>query len=595
MKKSLTAVLLGLLLTPLSASSETEKLSLAMPQCQPQCQPPRTSQPSRAAQPPRSSQPPQVSVDVKLHEQKLSSFKELLDYQDKRVGDLTFNLSISIAFFGALITAIVVFFSFRSTREAVLAAKEEARHEIEKQAENVIESWLNKEGQQLLVNKVDATLEPKISEALGEIRNATHGVLNGLKEEQRRAHDHNMEHEQVINNVKAIQEQLSQGIVKSKSLSVNEIEEVDNATDKLGFKAPNDYQSEDWFMLGKQAYKSAKYEVAKEYFTKAIEIASEPLSKANALIHMGLTYGKLEQSEEEMAMYDEVVRNFGEATELALREKVSRALINKAITLGDLKRSEEEIVVYDEVVRRFGESTELKLCEQVGKVLINKAITLGELKRGEEEVAVYDDIVKRFGDSTEPTLYAKAAVAMVNKGITLSQFGRPKEGDAIFEEVIRRFGNSTEPELRLQVVRALTNKLVKLLDLKLIEEGVAVCEEVVKRFGDATETKVRELVARALLLMGFTLMEFQRGEEALAVYDDIVQRFDAAAELELRETVAMALMSKGVAFEKLMRSEEALAVLNEVVQRYDKATEPQLREVAKRARELRDNESKNVD
>ena len=73
--------------------------------------------------------------------------------------------------------------------------------------------------------------------------------------------------------------------------------------------------------------------------------------------YKGITLGTLNCSEEEVAVYDEVVRRFGTATELVLREQVAKALVNKGITLGTLNRSEEALAVYDEVVRRFGKDT----------------------------------------------------------------------------------------------------------------------------------------------------------------------------------------------------------------------------------------------
>jgi hypothetical protein len=38
-----------------------------------------------------------------------------------------------------------------------------------------------------------------------------------------------------------------------------------------------------------------------------------------------------------------------------VREQVASALVNKGVTLGQLKKPEDEIAVYEEVVRRFGE------------------------------------------------------------------------------------------------------------------------------------------------------------------------------------------------------------------------------------------------
>ena len=50
----------------------------------------------------------------------------------------------------------------------------------------------------------------------------------------------------------------------------------------------------------------------------------------------------MERSEEAIAVYDEVLARFGDATEPALREQVAKALVNKGVTLGALERSEDE-------------------------------------------------------------------------------------------------------------------------------------------------------------------------------------------------------------------------------------------------------------
>jgi tetratricopeptide (TPR) repeat protein len=70
----------------------------------------------------------------------------------------------------------------------------------------------------------------------------------------------------------------------------------------------------------------------------------------------------------------------------------ARALFNKGATLGALGRSEDEIAVYDDLLARFGTATELPLRERVANTLINKGLTLGGLGRSEDAIAVYDAI-----------------------------------------------------------------------------------------------------------------------------------------------------------------------------------------------------------
>ena len=50
-----------------------------------------------------------------------------------------------------------------------------------------------------------------------------------------------------------------------------------------------------------------------------------------------------DRPEDELAIYDDLVARFGEATEPALREQVAKALFYKGITLMQLDRREDEL------------------------------------------------------------------------------------------------------------------------------------------------------------------------------------------------------------------------------------------------------------
>ena len=103
-----------------------------------------------------------------------------------------------------------------------------------------------------------------------------------------------------------------------------------------------------------------------------------------------------------IAVYDDVIAGFGDATEPMLREQVARALLNKGAALAELDRFVEAIAGHDDIVARFGDATEPVLREQVARALLNKGGALGELDRFVEAIAGYDDVVARFGDATNP-------------------------------------------------------------------------------------------------------------------------------------------------------------------------------------------------
>ena len=61
--------------------------------------------------------------------------------------------------------------------------------------------------------------------------------------------------------------------------------------------------------------------------------------------------------------------------------KSDSAQVNKGVRFGQLNRGEDAIAVYDEVVKRFGEATEPALREQVAKALTNRKALEGNLNK----------------------------------------------------------------------------------------------------------------------------------------------------------------------------------------------------------------------
>jgi hypothetical protein len=55
----------------------------------------------------------------------------------------------------------------------------------------------------------------------------------------------------------------------------------------------------------------------------------------------------------------------GEASEPPLREQVASVLFNKGVRLGERDRSEKAVAVYDEVLARFGDASERALRQVV--------------------------------------------------------------------------------------------------------------------------------------------------------------------------------------------------------------------------------------
>ena len=165
---------------------------------------------------------------------------------------------------------------------------------------------------------------------------------------------------------------------------------------------------------------------------RAIQLASRihlnQLSKVRleeivpALLQSALSL--YDNSQEELTAYDLTVAAADRLCSLvgethAASEQAAKALWNKGLTLGALNRSEEAIAVYDEVLWRFGDASEAALREQVANALVNKGVALGALNRSEEEIAVYDEVLRRFGDASEAAPREQVANAQDNREGTL--------------------------------------------------------------------------------------------------------------------------------------------------------------------------------
>lgn len=399
-----------------------------------------TSVPISAVQ---AAQPsPDVSTDLKLQQQKLDFYKERLDQQDKRIGDLNFTLTffgVLVSAIGLLMTVMVVFFSLRATKEAVLAAKDEAGTEAKKRAQEIIEVWLRKDGQQIL----------------DEIKKAAAGKLGELDEERLKAHEHNEQLKKIIDEI------TSRPIDKDKPLSADQKEVVDKTAKDLESRAPKDYQSEDWFMLGVRAFESAKYETSADNFTKAAEAATDQVQQAKALLSKGYVLGQMNRNEEEIAVYDEMVRRYGDADEVALREQVAKALLNKGFRLGKMNKNEEAIVVYDEVMRRYGDATEAALREQVAKALNGIGFSLmcqaKKIWHGGDEAAA-TGLLKQALEKIEAALQrgSDEPFALGNLGYILFLLGRIDEAHTVLTRAIALGGEALrQAELKDADIHAL--------------------------------------------------------------------------------------------------------------------------------------------
>ena len=117
-----------------------------------------------------------------------------------------------------------------------------------------------------------------------------------------------------------------------------------------------------------------------------------------------------------------------------MQELVAKALVNKRVRLGTLGRSEDEIAIYDEVLARIGSSEVPALQELVAGALGNKGVVLGTLGRSDDAIAAYDEVLARFGTSDAPALQEQVAKALFNTACAHARAKRVKASIAMLEK-----------------------------------------------------------------------------------------------------------------------------------------------------------------
>jgi tetratricopeptide (TPR) repeat protein len=298
----------------------------------------------------------ELDANLKLQQQKLDYFDKRLDMQDKRIGDLGLYLSV----FGILMTIMVIYFSFRSTREAVQAAKDEAR--------KFIAEWLDREGRQVLLAEIDVLLKQETEKTLGQFRASATGILTELDAAKAEANRLNDEHERLI-------AQAASEIAANKIPSPAEQRILEDSARELEAKPPKEYQASDWMLLGIRAYQEGKFAVAAEYFGKSAETSNSPAGQAQALVNQGAALSKAGDTQGGIACCDAVEARFGKADRPALREQLAKALFNKGVILSRADDIQGAIACYDAVEARFGKTEEPALREQVAKAVNGRGFT----------------------------------------------------------------------------------------------------------------------------------------------------------------------------------------------------------------------------
>ena len=102
---------------------------------------------------------------------------------------------------------------------------------------------------------------------------------------------------------------------------------------------------------------------------KALDSASSDIKWARAMNVGGVTQARLGKLDEAITAFTAIANLLSTSIDSDRREQAAHALFHKGVTLGAFDRSAEAIAVYDDLLARFGTATELPLREPVSKAL----------------------------------------------------------------------------------------------------------------------------------------------------------------------------------------------------------------------------------
>jgi tetratricopeptide (TPR) repeat protein len=282
----------------------------------------------------------------------------------------------------------------------------------------------------------------------------------------------------------------------------------------------------------------------------------------------------------EIALYDAVVRFFGEDNAPATRVVVAQALNKKGRRFFWQDKLDARIAIYDEVDHRFGQDEDPYTLEQVADALFHKGEALDELGDAKGAIATLEDIDLRFGKEANANVREKVARALLRKGEILQRQGDNKAAIATYDEIDRRFQTDFNDAIRyiggrtIQEwgAKALLNKGVILGNQGNHKAAIALYDEIERRFVSLKEsfrpTELDEVIIEMFSNKGAILRQQGNYRQAIAAYDEIEQRIKGSCSVDTLEKVAEVFVEKGITQYQQGNIGEAIATYDITMNRF---------------------------
>lgn len=246
-----------------------------------------------------------------------------LTEQDKRIGDLNVNITISgiviassIALFGILTTLLIIYFGFKTAKTAAIEAKSEAYKEINE--------WITSKADSLLSVKI----QESVTEANRRIDMIVGPIVSGLEKTQEEASHLSKELKDKIQSIS-----ISNHGTNKPTFNRSDLESMSKFVTWLQSRPETLYSNDDWWALGFYAVDTSNFELAIRCFRKSEQTAFDPKRKLLSLYNLCVAFSYADRKEESNKVIDELLDKYGELKEPEVQNIFAKTYSNKSFNL----------------------------------------------------------------------------------------------------------------------------------------------------------------------------------------------------------------------------------------------------------------------
>jgi len=213
--------------------------------------------------------------------------------------------------------------------------------------------------------------------------------------------------------------------------------------------------------------------------------------------------------------------------------------VNRGSILASLDQYDEAVRAYDELISDIGHDTDPELRSQLAFALLNRGNALCKMEELDKAMLCYQDLARQFGDAADERVRVSVAKGIYNQGFIWSLTGDASQAIAAYQRVDDRCGSETSAQLRGIALAALWDIVIVRNDQRDVGGIVAAINRIVERFGADPSDELRRRVAMSLLQGAGFVAELGSDGSAFSILSTLAS-YDGDADPEVRDLAGQA-------------------------------------------------------